>query len=283
MFSFSTRRLAFSLVVAGASLFAGNVASFAAEPGDVVAKVGSSEITEADIAYAAQDLGTDLQRFPPAQWRSILLDVLVDMKLLAQAAEDAQLDQDEDFKRQMEFLRLKALRNAYLSKKVDDAIGDADLQAAYDAEYADYVGDEEVNARHILVKEEDEAKAIIKQLEEGADFAELAKEKSTGPSGPNGGSLGFFTKGQMVPAFEAAAFALAAGDFTKEPVQTQFGWHVIKVDDKRVQEKPSLEDVSAELRQGLIRERYASILEKLKTENPVEILEDEKSEESTAN
>lgn len=283
MFSFSTRRLAFSLVVAGTSLFAGNVASFAAEPGDVVAKVGNSEITEADIAYAAQDLGSDLQRFPPAQWRSILLDVLVDMKLLAQAAKAEQLDQDEDFKRQMEFLRLKALRNAYLSKKVDDAIEDADLQAAYDEEYSDYVGDEEVNASHILVKEEDEAKAIIKQLDEGADFAELAKEKSTGPSGPNGGSLGFFTKGQMVPPFEEAAFALESGDFTKEPVQTQFGWHVIKVDDKRVQEKPSLEDVSAELRQGLIRERYAEILEKLKTENPVEILEGEKSEESTAN
>lgn len=283
MFSFSTRRLAFSLVVAGASLFAGNVATFAAEPGDVVAKVGSSEITEADIAYAAQDLGSDLQRFPPAQWRSILLDVLVDMKLLAQAAEAAQLDQDEDFKSQMEFLRLKALRNAYLSKKVDEAIGDADLQAAYDTEYADYVGDEEINARHILVKEEDEAKAIIKQLEDGADFAELAKEKSTGPSGPNGGSLGFFTKGQMVPPFEEAAFALETGDFTKEPVQTQFGWHIIKVDDKRVQEKPSLEDVSAELRQGLIRERYAEILEKLKEENPVEILEDTKTEGSTAN
>ncbi len=274
MFPFSMRQPALSLLVPVFAIVLGSTAVQAAEPDDVVAKVGSAEITEADIAYAAQDLGQELQRFPPAQWRPILLDVLVDMELLAQAARTADLDKDPDFKRQMDFLALKALRNAYLSKKIDESITDEDLNAAYEKEYADYVGDEEVSARHILLKEEAEAKDVIKALEGGADFAELAKEKSTGPSGPNGGDLGFFTKGQMVPEFETAAFGLDKGAFTKEPVKTQFGWHVIKVEDKRQQEKPTLEASTANLRQGLIRERYESTMEKLKADNPVEILDE---------
>ena len=135
--------------------------------------------------------------------------------------------------------------------------------------------EEQINryARHILVKTEDEAKAIIKELDDGADFEATAKEKSTGPSGPNGGDLGFFGKGQMVPEFETAAFALDKGSFTKEPVQTQFGWHVIKVEDKRPQEKPKFEDVAAQLRQQLIRERYETVMAELKADTPVEILD----------
>ena len=122
-------------------------------------------------------------------------------------------------------------------------------------------------------KDKAEAEEIIKQLEDGADFAELAKEKSTGPSGPKGGELGYFSKGQMVPEFETAAFALDKGSFTKEPVQTQFGWHVIKVEDKRPQEKPKFEDVAAQLRQQLICERYETVMAELKADTPVEILD----------
>ncbi|WP_150524070.1 peptidylprolyl isomerase [Roseibium sediminis] len=247
----------------------------AAEPGDVIAKVGETEITEADIAFAAQDLGQELQRFPPSQWRGILLDVIVDMQLLAQAAREAEIEKDPDFQKQLEFLKLRALRNAYIAQKIEGGVTEDDVKAAYEKEFADFEGDEEINARHILVKEKAEAEAIIKELEGGADFIELAKEKSTGPSGPNGGDLGFFVRGQMVKPFEDAVFALEPGAITKEPVETQFGWHVIKLEERRRQPKPSLEDVAQGLRQQLARDQYTKIMDDLKSRVTVEILDED--------
>ena len=247
----------------------------AAEPGDVIAKVGDTEITEADIAFAAQDLGQELQRFPPAQWRGILLDVIVDMKLLAQAAREAEIEKDPDFQKQLEFLQLRALRDAFIAQKIEGGVSEDDVKAAYEKEFADFEGDEEINARHILVKEKAEAEAIIKELEGGADFIELAKVKSTGPSGPNGGDLGFFVRGQMVKPFEDAVFALEPGAITKEPVETQFGWHVIKLEERRRQPKPSLEDVAQGLRQQLARDHYTKIMEDLKSRVTVEILDED--------
>ncbi|WP_305989498.1 peptidylprolyl isomerase [Roseibium sp. MMSF_3544] len=274
MFRISMRRPVQAVAVSLLAMTLGSASLSAQEPGDVVAKVGDAEITEADIAFAAQDLGQQLQRFPPAQWRQILLDVVVDMELLAQAARQDGLDQDPDFKKQLAFLELQALRNAYIAQKIDGAISDEDMQAAYDKEYADYEGPEEVNARHILVSDKAEAEALIKELDGGADFVELAKEKSTGPSGPNGGDLGYFGQGQMVKPFEDAVFALEPGDYTKEPVETQFGWHVIKLEDKRRQEKPAFEQVVGELRQQLIREKYEAKMAELKDAIAVEVLDD---------
>ncbi|MEM5583763.1 peptidylprolyl isomerase [Roseibium sp. AS2] len=274
MFRISMRGPARALAVSFLALSLGSVSLSAAEPGDVVAKVGDAEITEADIAFAAKDLGQELQRFPPAQWRKILLDVMVDMELMAQAARAEGLDKDPDFQKQVDFLELRSLRNAYLAQKINGDVSDDDLKAAYDKQFADYEGPEELNARHILVKEKAEAEEIIKALDGGADFAELAREKSTGPTGPNGGSLGYFAKGQMVPAFEEAALALDTGSYTSTPVETQFGWHVIKLEDKRRQEKPALEAVADGLRQQLMRERYDVQLAELKDRFTIEILDE---------
>ncbi|TYC53462.1 peptidylprolyl isomerase [Rhodobacterales bacterium] len=267
------RRPAQAVAVSLLALTLGSASLSAAEPDDVVAKVGDAEITEADIAFAAKDLGQQLQRFPPAQWRQLLIDAVVDMELLAKAAKEDGLDQDPDFKRQVEFLELQALRNAYLTQKLGGEISDEDIQAAYDKEYGDYVGEDEINARHILVKDKAEAEAIIKELDEGADFSELAKTKSTGPSGPNGGDLGYFTKGQMVKPFEDAVFELEPGSYTKEPVETQFGWHVIKLEDKRAQEKPTLEEVADTLRQQIFRERYEEKMAQLKADTTIEVID----------
>ncbi|WP_306141866.1 peptidylprolyl isomerase [Roseibium sp. MMSF_3412] len=274
MFRISMRRPVQAVAVSLLAVTLGSASLSAAEPGDVVAKVGDADITEADIAFAAQDLGQQLQQFPPDQWRALLLDVVVDMELIAQAAREDGLDQDPDFKKQLEFLELQALRNAYISQKIDGAITDDVLNSAYEEEFKDYEGPEEVNARHILVNEKAEAEDLIKELDGGADFVELAKEKSTGPSGPNGGDLGYFGKGQMVKPFEDAVFELEPGAYTKEPVQTQFGWHVIKLEDKRRQEKPAFESVAGELRQRLIREKYEAKMAELKDAIAVEILDD---------
>eukprot|EP00903_Cladosiphon_okamuranus_P002565 g2563.t1 len=274
MFRISMRRPAQALAVSFLAVSLGSASLSAQEPGDVVAKVGDAEITEADMAFAAQDLGQELQRFPPTEWRKLLLDVMIDMELMAKAARDAGLDKDPDFQKQLEFLELRALRNAYLGDKINGDISDDAVKAAYDKEFADYEGPEELNARHILVKEKAEAEEVIKQLDDGADFAELAREKSTGPSGPNGGSLGYFTKGQMVKPFEEAALALEPGSYTQEPVETQFGWHVIKLEDKRRQDKPALEDVAQGLRQQLMREAYDARMAELKDEVAIEILDE---------
>lgn len=274
MFRISMRRPVQAVAVSLLAMTLGSASLSAAEPGDVVAKVGDADITEADIAFAAQDLGQQLQQFPPDQWRALLLDVVVDMELIAQAAREDGIDQDPDFKKQLEFLELQALRNAYISQKIDGAITDDVLNSAYEEEFKDYEGPEEVNARHILVNEKAEAEDLIKALDGGADFVELAKENSTGPSGPNGGDLGYFGKGQMVKPFEEAVFELEPGAYTKEPVQTQFGWHVIKLEDKRRQEKPAFEAVAGELRQRLIREQYEAKMAELKDGTAVEILDD---------
>ncbi|WP_035898746.1 peptidylprolyl isomerase [Labrenzia sp. DG1229] len=274
MFRISMRRPVQAVAVSLLAMTLGSASLSAAEPGDVVARVGDAEITEADIAFAAQDLGQQLQRFPPNQWRAILLDVVVDMELLAQAARQDGLDQDPDFKNQLEFLELQALRNAYISQKIDSLITDEALKAAYEAEFKDFEGPEEVNARHILVSDKAEAEALIKELDGGADFVELAKEKSTGPSGPNGGDLGYFGKGQMVKPFEDVVFTLEPGEYTKAPVETQFGWHVIKLENKRRQEKPAFETVAGDLRQRLIREQYEAKMAELKDAFTVEVLDD---------
>lgn len=267
------RPLAVGVLLAGFLAFVAIQPLHAQQAGDVVAKVGDSEVTEADIAFASQDFAAQLQQVPPTQWRGILADIVIDMEVMANAARAAGIDKEEDFERQVEFLRMRALRNAYIVREVENKVTDADVQAAYDKEFANYSGEEEISARHILVKTRQEAEAIVKELDSGKDFAELAKEKSTGPSGPNGGSLGFFSRGQMVKPFEDAAFELEVGTFTKEPVETQFGWHVIKVEDKRQQPAPELPAVEDRIRQELLRARYDEVMTQLKTEMAIEILD----------
>ncbi len=246
---------------------------YAQEAGDVVAKVGDSEVTEADIAFASQDFASQLQQVPPPQWRGILADIVVDMEVMANAARAAGIDKEDDFERQVDFLRMRALRNAYIVREVENKVTDADVKAAYDKEFTNYSGEEEISARHILVKTREEAEAIVKELDGGKDFADLAKEKSTGPSAPNGGSLGFFSRGQMVKPFEDVAFQLEVGTFSKEPVETQFGWHVIKVDEKRQQSAPELPAVEERIRQELLRARYEEVMTQLKADTTIEILD----------
>jgi len=152
-----------------------------------------------------------------------------------------------------------------------DAISEADIKARYEKEVAAQPPEEEVKARHILVKTKEEAEDIIKQLDKGADFAKLAKEKSTGPSADKGGELGFFTKDQMVPEFSKAAFALKPGEYTKEPVKTQFGWHVIQVEDKRTTPPPPLDQVADQVKQVLMRERYFDVLKDARKNMKVDV------------
>ncbi len=256
-------------IALGLSIVAAPVFAQEAAPDKVVATVNGQEIKQSSMDFAAAQFRQTLERMPEDQRQTVLLDVLVDMVLLAQAGKGQGLDETPEFKERISFLTTQALRDAYFAKNIDGQVTEADVKARYDKEFADYKGEPEISASHILVEAEETAKAIITELDGGKDFAELAREKSTGPSGPNGGALGYFGKGRMVKEFEDAAFALEEGSYTKEPVKTQFGWHVIKVDGKRTQPAPAFDQVEPQLRQAMIREKFDEVMANLKTDSEI--------------
>ena len=183
----------------------------------------------------------------------------------------AAYDQKPEIAEAMAMAANRVLAESWLAEKVRSEITETAIQSAYDKFVADTASREQVTASHILVETETEATALITALQQGADFAELAKEKSTGPSGPNGGALGTFGRGQMVPAFETAAFNLAAGSVSDTPVQTQFGWHVIKVESKEIAPAPDLQDMRAQLANNLSTQTLSRILEELRARQDIQL------------
>ncbi len=246
--------------------------SAATEDNTPVAKVGDLTITAGDVAQAEADFSQELAQVPAERRKTILIDVLVDMSLLARAAESAGLHEGPGFQRRLEFLRTRALRNLYVEKEIVGTVTPDAIKVEYDRQTADFDPQDEISARHILVASEEEAQALIAELDAGKDFADLAREKSTGPSGPSGGDLGRFGRGQMVPDFEGAAFGLEAGKHSAEPVQTQFGWHVIKVEEKGKSSPPTLAQMEDQVRSALVRQKFEAVMSKLRAETPVEII-----------
>ncbi len=225
----------------------------------VLATVNGTDITLGHLIAMQQMLPPQYQELPDNVLFDGLLEQLVQQQILADVA-------DDEMTARME-LGLANERRAFLAAMLLDRIGMADLteeevQAEYDAQYGTAEAAMEFNASHILVETEEEAQALIAELEAGADFTELAQERSVGPSGPNGGELGWFTAGMMVPSFEEAVFALEVGQVSA-PVETQFGWHVIILNDRREQEPPGLEQVRAELEDGLRRARVDAAITEL--------------------
>lgn len=233
------------------------------DPATVVLTVGDTDITELDLTIAMADFGEVLSDVPEAQKRDKLIELMIDLQTFAQEAKAMNLDKTETFARRLKLMEARALRSAFFEQEIIDKVTNEDVKARFDVEMAKVTPEVTVSARHILVPEEDAAKEIIEELQGGADFETLAKERSTGPSGPTGGNLGQFGKGQMVPAFEAAAFALEAGSITTEPVQTQFGWHVIQVYEKGSTPLPELEQVEEQVRNLVISDRFTEQLEAL--------------------
>lgn len=241
------------------------------KPDPVVAKVGDIEIRESELNIAIANLDPQFAKLPDDQRKIAALSATIDVNILSKVAADENLRDTQEYKQRMHFLDIRELHNAYFRKYVLEAITDDEVKARYDKEVAAIPPEEEVHARHILVKTEDEAKAVITALDGGKDFAELAKEKSSDPSKSEGGDLGYFKKGQMVPEFETAAFGLEKGQYTKVPVKSQFGFHVIKVDDKRKAAPPTLEQVSPQVRQMVMQEKYLGLLKKAKESAKIEI------------
>lgn len=238
-------------------------APVAVSPDAVVATVGGEPITEADLSFAAEDLTQELSQMPPEQRKPFLLRVLIDMKVMAKAGEDAGMAETPLFQQRLAYLEDRALRRAYFADAIANSVTEEAVRAEYETFVADFVPAEEIRASHILVPTEDEAKAVKASLDGGTDFATLAKEKSIDPGAANGGDLGFFGKGMMVAPFEAAAFALTDVGQVSDPVESQFGWHVIRLEEKRQSAPPAFEQVAGQLQQQLLMSTFDETVAKL--------------------
>lgn len=241
---------------------------------DVVAKVNGEEITEAEIKFAEAEIGSELAGVPEGSRRRVLVEYLVEAHLLADAAKEAGLTEKEGFKQRMDYYRLRALRDTYFENQVRDAVSEEEAKALYEERVKNLPSQEEVRASHILVKTEEEAKKVAKELNEGGDFAKLAEKYSQDRGGAGGGDLGYFARGQMVKPFEEAAFSLEAGKIS-EPVKTQFGWHILKVQDKRDRQPPSFEDVKEQITARLIQSKLRNQVQGLRKDAKIEFVDPE--------
>lgn len=223
----------------------------AADP--VVATVNGEPIHASDVQDAMAALPAEYRNLPPTMLYPMLLDQLVDRKALVLMARKEGLDKNPMVARLMEHAADTALQNALLSRDVGPKVTEAKVKERYDTTLANKPGEEEVHAAHILVSSKEQAEKIIGELKGGADFAALAKKYSTDPGAAQGGDLGWFKKGDMLPAFADAAFAMKPGEISQTPVHTQYGWHVIKVEGRRQAPPPSFEQARSQIRQEMIQ------------------------------
>jgi peptidyl-prolyl cis-trans isomerase C len=235
----------------------------------VLAKVNGAEIRQSDVALAEEELGPSLAQMDPATKKDNVLSFLIDMKIVSKAAEDKKVENSEEFKKRLAFTRNRLLMDSLLASEGKAATTDEAMKKVYEDASKQISGEQEVHARHILVETEDEAKAIAEELKKGADFAELAKKKSKDPGASDGGDLGFFTKDQMVPEFSNVAFALEPGKIS-DPVKSQFGWHIIKVEEKRNRKAPDFEQVKSQIETYVVRKAQADYVAKLRETAKVE-------------
>jgi len=234
------------------------------KPETVVAKVNGAEIHFSDVQDAIGGLPDEYKNLPPQMLFPMLIDQLIDRKAVVLLAHKQGLENDPAVVKQVARATDAALQNALFTRDIGPLVSEAAIKARYDATIAGKQGEEEVHARHILVPTEEEAKKIIDELNKGGDFAALAKAHSTDSGAAQGGDLGFFKKGDMVPEFAAAAFALKAGEYTKTPVKTQYGYHVIKVEEHRVAPPPTLEQSHDQIRQEIIQEGVKKVVAEAK-------------------
>lgn len=234
-------------------------------PSHVMAVIDGKDITAGQLDELALEINPNLARLPDEQRRVMVLKAYLDMQALAKAAIQEGIDKSEAYNKRMAVMRDNVLQQLYFKQAIVDKISDSDLEDLYKKEVAALPKEDEVKARHILVKTSKEAEAIIKRLNKGESFEEVAKKNSTDGSAAVGGDLGYFSHGQMVKSFEDAAFSLKVGEYTKKPVESPFGWHIIKVEDRRLKEPPVFDDVKEMLRTQLIKEHYQKLIADLRS------------------
>ncbi|UFN49691.1 peptidylprolyl isomerase [Roseomonas sp. OT10] len=242
-----------------------------AVPDPVVARVNGQEIRFSELREAAEQLPEEVRGAPPPVLYPLILDQLIAQKALVAAARAEKLDQDPEVRRRVARAEEQEMQQALLRREVTPALTEEALRRRFEATAASRQGEEEVHARHILVANEADARAILEEVKRpGVDFAEVARRRSSGPGAQQGGDLGFFKKGDMVPEFAEAAFALQAGQISDAPVRTNFGWHVIKVEERRKAPAPTFEESREQLRQAAFEEAVNAAVERYRAAAQVE-------------
>jgi len=247
----------------------------AQEENAVVARVNGTEVTRDEVVAAIQGLPAEYQQLPLETLWEPMLNQVIDRKLVVAAARADGLEGSEAYTRQMDQIGEQVLQQLYMQEVMTREFSEEELRAAYDAWAVDYAASgqgEEIHARHILVDNEEAAAALVERLDDGEDFATLAAEASIGPSGPDGGDLGWFRHEDMVPEFADAAFALDAGEISG-PVQSPFGWHVIKVEERRSAPVPGFEEMAPTLQGQLAEQAIYDRIDTLRTDAQIEIVE----------
>jgi peptidyl-prolyl cis-trans isomerase C len=244
-----------------------------AQPDKVVAKVSGVEIRESDLAMAEEDMRQQTQQLQGEAKRDALVGYLADVIIVSKAAEAKKVTEQKEFKSRIAFIRNKLAMEMLLLEEGKAASTDAAMKKVYEEAVQQAGPEPEVRARHILVPTEEEAKAVLAEIKKGTDFAELAKQKSKDPgAAAEGGDLGYFGKSQMVPEFAEAAFKMNKGEVS-DPVKTQFGWHIIKVEDKRNKPVPAFENVKDQIETFVARRAQADYIAKLRQAAKVERLD----------
>ena len=275
VFSGRVRLAALSIALLAAPLAASAQSPESKQPpaDPVMARVDGHDIRGSQVMALIRRLPQQTQEVPMEKLVPAMIDTLINTQLIQEAAEHANLKNDPEVKRRLALAESDIIRSVYVERLVSKDLGEDKLKAEYEQFVKTVPAREEIDARHILVKTEAEAKQIIAQLEKGADFAKLAKEKSIDPAGKDsGGDLGWFTKDQMVPEFANAAFALKKGQFTKTPVKTRFGWHIIKLVDRRAAPPPSYEEVKQQMAQRIQGELIGEKVKELRAHAKIEII-----------
>lgn len=245
----------------------------------VLARINGAEIKESDLKLAETEVGAEINSVPADKRRRLLLEFLIEMRLFADAADGAKLTSGPDFERRLAYWSTRAKRDAFYEASVKGAIGEGLVRGIYDDKVKMIPKEDEIDARHILVESEDKAKEVLGKVEKGEDFAKLAEAYSSDPgSKANGGKLGYFSKGQMVKEFEEAAFALKKGEVSK-PVQSKFGWHIIKVDDRREKALPTYEEVKDQIVDGMVQQKGQQVATELREKAEIDYVDAEIREE----
>jgi peptidyl-prolyl cis-trans isomerase C len=245
----------------------------------VLARVNGAEITDEDVKIALDDIGASLpQQIEGPARQAYILDYLIDAKLVAQKAEADKMGEGAEFAKKVAYYRDKVLMEDLLGKVAKDAASDAAVQKTYDDVAKQQKPEEEVRARHILVESEPDAQAALKRVKAGEDFSKVATEMSKDP-GSKGGELGWFTKDRMVPEFADAAFKMEPGQIS-DPVKSQFGWHVIQVEEKRQKQFPPLDQVKDQVTRYVVQKSQSELILKLREAAKVERTEPEKPAEA---
>ncbi|MBL8711482.1 MAG: peptidylprolyl isomerase [Alphaproteobacteria bacterium] len=261
------------IALAAAAILFGALPAFAAAD-TTVAIVNGTKISKKDVDNAIKELGQKLEGVDKKQVFPLVVDQIINEKLLDDASAAAKIDESADFKKRVEILKAQLVKQMYFERLLKSKVSQEQVKAAYDKFEKENKGKVEVHARHILVPSEEEAVQAIKDLDAGAKFEEIAAKRSSGPNARSGGDLGWFLKDEMIPAFSEVAFKMKPGTYSKTPVKTELGWHVIKLEEKRERQVPKFAEVELAIRSQLSQQALKAVVSDLRSKADVQLFDE---------